>query len=561
MEHQVGRSGGQIFVDALRRQGVDTVFCVPGESYLEVLDALHDTADKIRVVTCRHEAGAGHMAEAYGKLTGRVGVCMVTRGPGACHASIAVHCASQNSTPMLLVIGQVAREQISREAFQEVDYRQMFGGMTKLVEEIHYPGLIPEIVSRAFHIATSGRPGPVVISLPEDMLHDRANVEDVDRYDVVHPSPSLRTMAELDALLKGAERPVMLLGGSGWTSPGRRDIRRFAELQNLPVCCSFRRQDIFDNEHPNYIGHLTAGANADLVKRVKESDLLLVVGARLDEITTQRYTLLNIPTPHQSLVHVHASEEVLWRSYRPTLSIQAGVTEFAAAAMELVASGRPKNGWREDARAKYESSLQPRPYEGLLDLGKILIWLRENLRSDFIVTLDAGNFSAWPMRFLQWTGAARQLGSQAGSMGYGVPAAVAASLLYPQRLVLCFVGDGGFMMTAQELCTAVQYGATPIVLVFNNGMYGTIRMHQERDHPGRPIATNLINPDFAEMARSMGCHGETVEHTHEFAPAFERAAASKKPTVIELRMDPDVISPAFKLSEMHAKAVQSVTSQ
>jgi acetolactate synthase-1/2/3 large subunit len=530
-------------------------FCVAGESYLELLDALYDLRNEIQLITCRHEAGAAHMAEAYGKLTGKPGVCLVTRGPGACHASIGIHAAHQASTPMVVLVGQVDRDHGEREAFQEIDYRRMFGPLTKWVAQIDQAERIPEMMGRAFQTAVSGRPGPVVLALPEDMQREQAAVDDVGTYMVVQSSPSAAAMAELQRLLGEAERPVVLVGGGGWTPAACADVVRFAGAYDLPVCCSFRRQDIFNNDHPSFVGDLSTGTNPPLIKRIKSSDLLVVIGSRLDEIATQRYTLLDLPTPKQTLVHVHQDAAVLGSVYRPTLAIQSGMAEFAAAAAALKPGGGSRwSAWRAEARKDYEAAAVPSPYTGDLDLGACMLWLRDRLPADAIVALDAGNFSGWPMRFLKWRQPRTQLGPQAGAMGQGVPAAIAAKLVHPDRIVVGCAGDGGFMMNGQELATAVKYGANIVMLVFNNGMFGTIRMHQERDHPGREHATALTNPDFADLARAYGAHGETVVKTVDFAPAFERALASGKPAIIDLRMDPDVITTRTTLTAIRAAA-------
>ncbi len=550
------RPGGRLLVDALRSQGVDMVFAVAGESYLEVIDALYDARNEIKLVTCRHEAGAAHMAEAYGKLTGKPGVVMVTRGPGACHAAIGIHSAHQNSTPLVMFVGQVDRDHTEREAFQEVDYRRMFGVMTKWTAQIDHAYRIPELVGRAFQTAVSGRPGPVVLALPEDMQLESASVEDVAHYDTVRPHPGPAHMAELRRLLEASERPVMLVGGGGWSPESCAGIVRFAEANDIPVCCSFRRQDIFDNDNRCFAGDLSTAPNPPLIKRVKDCDLLLVVGSRLDEIATQRYTLIDLPNPKQILVHVHPDAELLGSVFRPKLAIQSGMAEFAAAAGTLTPVDASRRApWRADARKDYEDGQVPQPYAGALDLGQCMLWLRGRLPADAIIALDAGNFSGWPMRFLRWRQPRTQTGPQAGAMGHGVPGAVAAKLVHPDRLVVGFCGDGGFMMNAQELATAIHHGASPVILVFNNGMYGTIRMHQERDHPGRTHATALTNPDFAAMARSFGAHGETVTTTAEFQAAFERAVASGKAAVLDLKMDPDIITTRTTLTAMRAAAV------
>jgi len=549
-------SGGQLVVAALRAHGVDMAFSVAGESYLEVLDALFDAPD-IRLVTCRQEGGAAFMAEAYGKLTGKPGVLLVTRGPGACNASIGIHTAFQDSTPMVVLVGQVARHQIDREAFQEVDFRRMFAPLAKWVAQIDMAERVPELINQAFQIAASGRPGPVVLALPEDMLRDRRPAAVAGPYRAVRAHPGAADLAELRRLLAAAERPMMLVGGSGWSDQACRDIAGFARANDLPVCCSFRRQDIVDNRLPCFVGDLGTGANPSLVARFKEADLLLAVGARIGEITSQSYTLLGIPDPGKVLIHVHAAAEELGRVFRPNLAIQSGMPEFAVAVAALapVAAGR-WSAWREAARAEYAAGLVPPPVRGSLDLGQIMRWLRDRLPDDAIVTSDAGNFSGWPNRFLQYRRPGRQLGPTSGAMGYGVPAAVAAKLVHPDRLVVGFCGDGGFMMTGQELATAELEGTGPIILVFNNAMYGTIRMHQERRFPGRVVGTALKNPDFVALARAYGIFGASVARTADFAPAFEEAASGGRAAIIELKMDPEMITTRTTLSEIrrHAEA-------
>jgi len=548
--------GGQLVVAALRAHGVDMAFSVAGESYLEVLDALFDAPD-IRLVTCRQEGGAAFMAEAYGKLTGKPGVLLVTRGPGACNASIGIHTAFQDSTPMVVLVGQVARHQIDREAFQEVDFRRMFAPLAKWVAQIDMAERVPELINQAFQIAASGRPGPVVLALPEDMLRDRRPAAVAGPYRAVRAHPGAADLAELRRLLAAAERPMMLVGGSGWSDQACRDIAGFARANDLPVCCSFRRQDIVDNRLPCFVGDLGTGANPSLVARFKEADLLLAVGARIGEITSQSYTLLGIPDPGKVLIHVHAAAEELGRVFRPNLAIQSGMPEFAVAVAALapVAAGR-WSAWREAARAEYAAGLVPPPVRGSLDLGQIMRWLRDRLPDDAIVTSDAGNFSGWPNRFLQYRRPGRQLGPTSGAMGYGVPAAVAAKLVHPDRLVVGFCGDGGFMMTGQELATAELEGTGPIILVFNNAMYGTIRMHQERRFPGRVVGTALKNPDFVALARAYGIFGASVARTADFAPAFEEAASGGRAAIIELKMDPEMITTRTTLSEIrrHAEA-------
>jgi acetolactate synthase-1/2/3 large subunit len=549
------RTGARLLVDALRIHGADTVFCVPGESYLAVLDALHD-ANSIRTFACRQEGNAAMMAEAYGKLTGEPGICMVTRGPGATNASAGLHVASQDSTPMILFIGQVGREMMEREAFQEIDYRRMFGQMAKWVAQIDDPRRVPEFVARAFTVATAGRPGPVVLALPEDMLVETADVPDAGPYRRVETAPAPQAMAEFRGLLAAASRPLVLLGGGAWDGDAVARMQSFAEKNDLPVAAVFRRQDRFDNGHPNYVGDVGIGINPALQKRVQEADLLVVVGARLDEMTTGGYELIEIPVPKQKLVHVHPSAEELGRIYQPALAIHASPRAFAAAAASLPpVDPAPWRRAREQARAEYEAWQKPPRVAGALQMGEIIAWLEERLPPDAILTNGAGNFATWGHRFHRYRRFGTQLAPISGSMGYGVPAAVSAKLRHPDRMVVCLAGDGDFLMSGQELATAVQYDAPMIVIILNNGMYGTIRMHQERHYPGRTMATDLKNPDFAALAKAYGAHGETVKRTEEFAAAFERAVASKKPAVLDLHLDPEVITPRQTLTEIREAAL------
>ena len=456
---------------------------------------------------------------------------------------------------MIVLVGQVARHQIDREAFQEVDFRKMYAPLAKWVTQIDIAERIPELMGQAFQVATSGRPGPVVVALPEDMLRDRCAAAVSGPYRPVRAHPGAADLAELRRLLAAAERPMMLVGGGGWSDEACRDIAGFARANDLPVCCSFRRQDIVDNRLPCFVGDLGTGASPALVMRVKEADLLLAVGARIGEITSQSYSLLGIPEPGKVLVHVHASAEELGRVFRPSLAIQSGMPEFAAAAARLTPVAPPRwSRWREAVRAEYEAGLVPSSSGGPLDLGQIMRWLRDRLPDDAIVTSDAGNFSGWPNRFLQYRRPGRQLGPTSGAMGYGVPAAVAAKLVHPNRLVVGFCGDGGFMMTGQELTTATLEGTGPIILVFNNSMYGTIRMHQERRFPGRVVGTALKSPDFPALAHAYGVFGASITRTADFAPAFEEAASSGRAAIIELKMDPEVITTRTTLSEIRRQA-------
>jgi acetolactate synthase-1/2/3 large subunit len=537
------RTGGRILVDQLLIHGADLAFCVPGESYLDVLNALFDVRDRFKLVNARHEAGAANMAEAYGKLTGKPGICMVTRGPGACHAAVGVHTAFQDSTPMIMLVGQIARGTRDREAFQEIDYRQMFGPVAKWAAEIETTSRIPEYIARAFQVATSGRPGPVVLGLPEDMLAEICDVEDAKPYVVAQAAPDAAKLNEMRDLLSKAERPLMIVGGGSWSEQGCKDIVAFAEANGIPAACSFRRQDVIDNASENYIGDLSTSVAASLTKRVKEADLLLVVGARLGEITTQAYRVIESPTPKPKLIHVYPDPDEIGRVYVPDLAIVADSLEFAAAARAL----KPLDGvkwksWREGARKDHLDSIKIPPVDFPLDMGKAISALAVALPKDFVVTIDAGNFSGWAHRFIRYARPCRQLGPTSGAMGYSVPAAVAASIMDPKRTVVSFVGDGGFLMSGQEIGTAMQHGGRPIVLLFNNRMYGTIRMHQERDYPERVSGTDLVNPDFVGFAKSFGCHAERVEKTADFMPAFERALKSGKPAVLELMTDPEQVS-------------------
>ncbi len=547
------RTGGRILVDQLLIHGADLAFCVPGESYLDVLDALFDVRDRFKLVNARHEAGAANMAEAHGKMTGKPGICMVTRGPGACHAAVGVHTAYQDSTPMIVLVGQIARGTRDREAFQEIDYRQMFGPVAKWAAEIETTSRIPEYMARAFQVATSGRPGPVVLGLPEDMLAEVCDVEDAKPYVTAQASPDAAKLNAMHELLAKAERPLMIVGGGSWTDSGCRDIVAFAEANGIPAACSFRRQDVFDNASANYVGDLSTSVAASLTKRVKEADLLLVVGARLGEITTQAYRVIESPSPKPKLIHVYPDPDEIGRVYVPDLAIVSSSSEFAAAANGMKpVDGAKWKSWRESARHDFLESIKIPPVDFPLDMGKAISDLASALPKDFVVTIDAGNFSAWAHRFIRYARPCRQLGPTSGAMGYSVPAAVAASVADPNRTVVSFVGDGGFLMSGQEIGTAMQHGGRPIVLLFNNRMYGTIRMHQEREYPERVSGTDLVNPDFVGFAKSFGCHAERVEKTAEFMPAFERALKSGKPAVLELMTDPEQVSSRTTIEALRA---------
>jgi acetolactate synthase I/II/III large subunit len=557
MADAVKRTGGKILADQLHLHGARLIFGVPGESYLPVLDALYDYRDTMRFIACRQEGGAAMMAEAYGKLTGRPGICVVTRGPGATNASAGVHVARQDSTPMVLLIGQVDRGFLDREAFQEVGFRQMFAPLAKWVAQINEAARIPEYLSRAFHLAVSGKPGPIVLALPEDMLGEEAEVADPLPYKRIEAHPSAESIANLRALLAAAKRPLMIVGGSGWDGKAVAQVQAFAEKCGLPVAASFRRQDCFDNDHPRYVGDAGLGINPKLAQKIKDADVLLALGARLSEVMTSGYTLIEVPRPRQKLIHVYPDATELGRNYQADLAIAAGPREFTAALANVPPlEGSAWEAWGQEARSAYEAWQLPLPNPGLLQLAEIVLWLRKALPDDAIVANGAGNFSIWLHRYFRYRRFKTQLAPVSGSMGYGVPAAVAAKLVHPGRTVVSFAGDGCFLMTGQEFATAVQHRAAAIFIVVNNGMYGTIRMHQERNFPGRVYGTELHNPDFAAYARAFGGFGAVVEKTEDFASAFEAAKASGMPAILELRLDPEAITPRQSLSEIRAQAMQ-----
>ena len=551
------RTGGQILVDQLRIHGVERAFCVPGESYLAALDAFHDATD-IQLVVCRQEGGVAMMAEATGKLTGRPGIGFVTRGPGATNASAGVHIAHQDSTPMVLFIGQVAREQMDREAFQEIDYRRMFGQMSKWVAQIERADRIPEYVSRAFYTATSGRPGPVVLALPEDMLVEQAYVSDAGPYRPHRAAPAPQDMREFQMMLSRAERPLAIVGGGDWDPAAVANFEQFARNFDLPVAAAFRSQSHFDNRLKEYVGDIGVGVNPKLAQRVRDADLILAIGARLGEATTGGYTLLEAPRPAQKLIHVYPDPEELGRVYQPDLPIAAGMGPFTSAAAQLEPVGEATwADWRAAARADYEEAIQPLPIPGDVQLAEIVCWLRNTLPDDTILTTGAGNYAGWVNKNYQFRQYRTLIGPTSGSMGYGVPAAVAAKIAYPSRTVISFAGDGCFLMNGQEFATAVMYDLPIIIMVVNNGVYGTIKMYQASAYPDRYPATSLVNPDFAALARAYGGHGETVTRTDEFQPAFERARASGKPAIIEIQVDPDAISPRTTITKLRDAAIDT----
>ena len=553
IQSNTARPAGHLLVEALIAQGVTTAFGVPGESYLAVLDGFYEHRDAIRFIACRHEGGAAFMAEAQGKLSGRPGICFVTRGPGATNASIGLHTAFQDSTPMILFIGQVASGQRDREAFQEVDYRQMFGpgtlGFAKWVGEVHDPARLPEYVARAYHVAMQGRPGPVVLVLPEDMLTGMTEAPVLPRIEPALAWPAPGALREVRTMLLAALRPFVIVGGSGWDGPACAALQRFAESWDLPVGCAFRFQDLFDNGHENYAGDVGIGINPKLAQRIEEADLVIAVGPRLGEMTTGGYTLLRAPRPAQKLIHIHAGAEELGRVYAADLMLQSAMA-CAAKALEGLSPppSLPWTAWTAGAHADYEANFDPVPVAPL-DMAELVKTIQRLGPADSVLTNGAGNYSGWLHRFYRYPGLQHggrtQLAPTSGAMGYGVPAAIAASLLYPDRTVIDMAGDGDFLMTGQELATATGHRAGTgrgklIVIVVDNGTYGTIRMHQEREYPGRVSGSDLFNPDFAALARAHGWGASFVDATAQFEPAFAAALAADRPTLIHVKLDVEV---------------------
>jgi acetolactate synthase-1/2/3 large subunit len=550
------RHGGKILIDELETQGATTAFTVPGESFLAALDGLYDS-NRMRTIICRQEGGAAIMAEAWGKMTGDPGICFVTRGPGAANAMSGLHIAQQDSTPMIMFLGLPGAEHEDREAFQEIDTKGVFSTFVKWSAVIRDTKRIPEYVSRAFHAARSGRPGPVVLGLPEDMLSAEMEAPDGRAARVAVPAPLASDMEALAAALVKAEHPLMIVGGPGWSVDIQKKVEAFAKRFDLPVVASFRCQDYIDNRHPNYCGHAGLGLDAKLADAIKSADLLLVMGARLGEITTAGYTLVDIPAPQQKLIHVHPSADELGSVYRPEIAISATSASFAAALEGLGPTGKKAPKWaarRQELRAVYEASLKPSALPGAVHFAEIVRTVSDILPESSIITNGAGNYSAFLHRHFQYKGYRTQLAPTSGSMGYGLPAAIAAKLAEPTRTVVNFVGDGCFMMTGQELATAVQYGLNIVTIIANNGMYGTIRMHQERHYPNRTVGTTLVNPDFAAYARAFGAHGETVERDADFRAAFERALNAGKPSIIEVKTDPEAITPRQTITDIRKAA-------
>jgi acetolactate synthase I/II/III large subunit len=550
------RTAAEALVKQLEINGVQHVFCVPGESFLPVLDALRDSS--ITVTVCRHEAGAAMMAEAVGKTTGQPGICFVTRAPGATNASAGIYIAQQDSSPMIMFVGQVETSVRERDAFQELDYRGVFGSMTKWTAEINDPNRITEFVSRAFFTACSGRPGPVVVSLPKDVLSERTDVCNAPPFEPIETSPGGEEMARFGDLLAASKTPLFVLGGSRWTETARRQIHEFADRTGLPIATSYRRATLFDPLHPLYAGDLGLGPNPRLVARAKAADLLVLVGGRLGEIPSQGYSLLSSPLPQIKLVHIHPGVEEIGRVYRPDLAIHASPTRFIAALKHLNVAATPS--WRESAAAAHGEFLawtgSATPQPGNVNLGEIMIWLREQVPTDTILCNGAGNYASWIHRFYRFREFMTHVAPTSASMGYGMPAAIAMQRLHPDRLVLSVNGDGDFLMSGQEFALAVQYRLPIIVLVCDNGMYGTIRMHQEREFPGRVSATELLNPDFDAYARAFGGFGAVVNKTSEFPAAFQAARSSGRPSIIHLKIDPDAILPSATLTGIRDQALQ-----
>jgi len=547
-----GRTGGQVLVDALRINGVRTVYCVPGESFLPVLDALYLMRDDIDLITCRQEGGAAHMAEAQGKITGEPGICFVTRGPGSTNASIAVHTARQDSTPLILFVGQVERGVLGREAWQELDYRQMFGSIAKWVDQVDSADRLPEMISRAFSVATSGRPGPVVLALPEDMLFELSTVKDAQKYQSSQAAPTQESLTQMQDLISKAQKPLLILGGGGWNAQATLDIAQFSEAFGLPVACVFRRQDLINNQHSNYVGEIGLGINPKLHEQIDESDLLIVVGARMGETSTNAYTLLDIPNPKQTFIHIHSDVNELGHVYQPTLGINSGLATFAAAAKKLNAPAisSDKKERIVKARQHYLDFIKPLETIGPINLGEIVSYLNKTIPEDSYIANGAGNYTLWVQRFFQYKKFKTQLAPASGTMGYGLPAAIAAKIEHPERLSICFAGDGCFLMNGQELATAVQYQANVIIVVVNNGMYGSIRMHQERHYPSNVWGSSLSNPNFIDLAIAYGAHAELVEKTADFPVAFERAKNAGRPALIELQTSDEILTPRLTVSDL-----------
>jgi len=557
----MNRNGGQLLVESLAALGARKSFGVPGESYLPVLDALYDTPGRLDFVLCRNEGGASFMAAAWGKLTGSPGICFVTRGPGATNASIGVHTAMQDSAPMLLFVGQVGTDMKGREAFQELDYRAVYGSMAKWAVEIDAVERIPELVARAWKTACTGRPGPVVIALPEDMLTTSTGVAPITTAaHIAAPAPDAQALRQAQTLLAAAQRPLLLVGGCNWNDAGRDAMQRFAEQSGIPTIAAFRYQDQFDNHSPVFCGEAGVGMPAHVRRLMTQADVILAVNVRFGEMTTDGYTLLDCPAPQQRIIHVHASEAEIGKVYQPALGIQAGPNTFAQS-VQAVAQRDAWKDWLQPARSAYEAAFDAPEQPSPVDMVKVSAFLRQHLPEDVILTNGAGNFTVWPNKFFRFGRQARLLAPQSGAMGYGLPAAIAAKVAYPERCVVCFAGDGDFQMNCQELATAAQAGAQPIVLIVNNGVYGTIRAHQERRYPARVSGTTMENPDFVALARAYGFHAERVQTTADFAAAFGRALQSNTGAVLDLNVSAEALTPRQTLSQIRAAGLAALTPQ
>lgn len=544
-------NGGEIIVKSLEIQGVDRLFCVPGESYLPVLDALQTSS--IETVLARQEGGAAMMAEADGKLTGRPGVVLVTRGPGATNASAGIHIAQQDSTPLVMLVGQIARDMKGRDAFQEVDFNQMFGGMAKNVEEVNDVARLAGAMEDAFRIALEGRPGPVVISLPEDMLYDQSDAALPPRVTVPRPAPSPDNIDAVKSMLSRASKPIIIAGGPLWNGDVSDQLSQFAAAYNVPVACSFRRQRVMRSTNPYYAGDLGLGCNPRLLDRIKQSDCVILLGGRMSEIPSQSYQLFGIPTPQMPFIHIHSDEAELGRVYTPTLGITSSPEAFLTAMLDGVDAPTAKEDCPEHDAYRQWTDVMPTP-PGDVNMAEIMRWLRENLPEDAIMTNGAGNYATWLHRYYHFRHPQSQLAPTSGSMGYGIPAAVAAKARFPDRPVLAFAGDGCFQMSMQELATARQIGANMMVLVVDNGMYGTIKMHQEVHFPGRTKHTDLINPDFVKLGEGFGFHSEKVIKTDDFEDKFNKCINSGKPSLLHIVIDPEAISPAKTLTQFREDA-------
>ncbi|MGB7335458.1 MAG: thiamine pyrophosphate-dependent enzyme [Salaquimonas sp.] len=556
---EISKSGGALLIECLQNLGVTKCFGVPGESYLDVLNALHDTRGKVDFVICRNEGGAAFMAEAWGKLTGKPGICMVTRGPGATNASIGVHTAMQDSTPMILFVGQVGTDMKGREAFQEIEYKSFYGTVAKWVVEIDHVDRVPELVSRAWTTALSGRPGPVVVALPEDMLTTLSQKPACKPVKIPEPAPSEKTVSDALQLLAKTKKPLIIAGGNSWTKEGKAALKAFAETSDIPVVAAFRFQDLIDNESKCYCGDAGVGMIPHIKNLIKSADTILALNIRFGEMTTDAYTLFDAPNTHQTLIHSHLSDAEIGKIYSADLPIHCGPNHLATALSKSPVTGDWAE-WRQSARAGFEASLDAPAQPGPVDMMAVTKIITAQLPNDAIITNGAGNFAIWPNKFIKYTKEMRLLAPQSGAMGYGVPASIAAKVADPDRFVLCFAGDGDFQMNCQELGTAMQAGATPIILILNNGTYGTIRMHQERTYPERISGTQLMNPDFVGLAKSYGFYAEKVAATADFEKAFERAIASKTGAVLELMLSEEALTPRQTLSQMRAIAMEKARS-